>query len=189
MASYLDNFLDKSIQTLHTLPMDRVVEAIEIILTSYKASGTWFLAGNGGSAADAQHIAAEMVGRLVSDRRALPAVSLSDNVSSLTAISNDYGYESVFSRQLEALASPNDVFLAISTSGNSPNIINALSTATSLGIQTISLTGHEGGKAAALSDCAIIIPQTETALIQQAHITVGHMLCMGIEKALFGHHQ
>ena len=163
------------------------VETIgDLIVDSYRNGGKVLLAGNGGSAADAQHIAAELVSRFTFDRPALPAMALTTDTSILTAISNDYGYESLFSRQLEANAKPGDVFIAISTSGNSPNIVRALTTASELGIATIGLTGATGGQMADLCRVCINIPSTDVPRIQEGHITIGHILCATTEHLLFG---
>lgn len=163
------------------------IEAVAgLIVDSYRGSRKVLIAGNGGSAADAQHIAAELVSRFGFDRPALPAMALTTDTSILTAISNDYGYESLFSRQLEANARPGDVFIAISTSGNSPNILRALATASRLDLVSIGLSGASGGKMAELCRYCMRIPSTDTARIQEGHITIGHILCASTEQALFG---
>lgn len=165
--------------------VDVIVEAARIILDAYKIGGKLLLIGNGGSAADAQHIAAELTGRFKLDRPALPAIALTTNTSSLTALANDYGYDTVFSRQLEALASDKDILIAISTSGISPNILNAVELARSKGLFTIGLTGKNINKLGDLSDLIIAVPSNDTARIQEAHITIGHILCHLIEADLF----
>jgi len=142
------------------------------------------LCGNGGSAADAQHIAAELIGRFINDRRSLPAVALTTDTSALTAIANDYGYEYVFSRQVEGLAKPGDVLIAISTSGNSPNINHAAARARQHQCEVIGLIGKSGGALAPLCDTAIVIGSDITARIQECHILIGHILCDLIEQAL-----
>src|SRR5215472_1917473 len=145
------------------------------------------LCGNGGSAADAQHIAAEFVGRFAFDRPALPALALAVNTSCVTAIGNDYGFEQVFSRQLEALARPGDVAIGFSTSGNSPNVLYAISTAKKIGLQTVALTGTPGGKlkqAADLDHC-LCIPSSETPRIQECHLLIGHIVSELVEQELF----
>ena len=163
------------------------VEAVaELIVETYRNGGKVLLAGNGGSAADAQHIAAELVSRFTFDRPALPAMALTTDSSILTAISNDYGYESLFARQLEASGRPGDVFIAISTSGNSPNIVRALATASELDLVSVGLTGATGGEMADLCRYCVNIPSTDTPRIQEGHITVGHILCASTEQALFG---
>jgi D-sedoheptulose 7-phosphate isomerase len=156
-----------------------------LIVESYRNGGKVLIAGNGGSAADAQHITAELVSRFTFDRPALPALALTTDTSILTAISNDYGYESLFSRQLEASARAGDVFIAISTSGNSPNIVRALATANQMKLVPIGLSGASGGQMAELCRYCVRIPSTDTARIQEGHITVGHILCAVTEQALF----
>lgn len=143
------------------------------------------LAGNGGSAADSQHIAAELIGRLNYDRPGLFALALTTDTSALTAIGNDYGYERVFARQLEAIGQAGDVFIAISTSGNSPNILAALESARKLAITRIGFTGQSGGKMAALCDIALKIPSTRTPNIQECHIMFGHIISQMVEDTLF----
>ena len=142
------------------------------------------ICGNGGSAADAQHIAAELIGRFVGDRRALPAVALTTDTSALTAIANDYGYDAVFSRQVEGLGRAGDVLLSISTSGNSESVNEASRAATLLGMHTMALTGKGGGALEALVDLALVVPSEVTAHIQECHIVIGHLLCDGIEQGL-----
>lgn len=140
-----------------------------------------YLAGNGGSAADAQHIAAELTGRFVKERKPLPGMALTTDTSALTAIANDYGYEFVFSRQLEAFAQPGDVFIGISTSGNSQSILNALEVAKKTGCKTIGLTGRGGGKMNQMCDINIVVPAEVTARIQEMHILIGHILCKAVD--------
>lgn len=140
--------------------------------------------GNGGSAADSQHLAAEFTGRFVADRRPLAGLALSTDSSALTCISNDYGYEHVFSRQVDALGVQGDCLVGISTSGNSPNVIAAFHSARRIGITTIGLLGRDGGKLLPLSDIAVIVPSDVTARIQEAHILIGHSFCEMAEEAL-----
>ncbi len=140
--------------------------------------------GNGGSAADAQHIAGELVGKLLLERQALPAIALSTNTSILTALANDYGYETVFSRQVEALVDENDVVIGISTSGNSPSVTEAIKAAIAKGAKTAGLTGGSGGTLAEVADLVIIVPSEVTPRIQEAHITIGHIICEMVEKEL-----
>lgn len=147
---------------------------------------TLYLFGNGGSAGDAQHIAAELVGRFTKERRALPAVALTTNTSALTALGNDYEYAIVFARQLEAFGKPGDVVIGISTSGNSPNVLQGLQTAQELGMVTIGLTGESGGNTKTTADHCICVPSRDTARIQESHILIGHILCEIIECELFG---
>jgi D-sedoheptulose 7-phosphate isomerase len=145
-----------------------------------------FFFGNGGSAADAQHLAAELVGRFRRERRALPALALTTDTSALTAIGNDYSYEKIFARQLEGLGSAGDVAVGISTSGKSPNVINAFHTAKNMDMVTIGITGAGGGKIAALADYCICVPYDQTARIQEAHILIGHILCEIIDEKFVG---
>ncbi len=133
------------------------------------------ICGNGGSAADAQHFAAELVGRFEKERRAFPAIALTTDSSALTATGNDYGFERIFARQVEALATSGDVLIAVSTSGNSPNIIAAVMQARKIGCQTIAMTGATGKKLASVCDAAVLVPSTRTARIQEAHITIIHI--------------
>lgn len=142
------------------------------------------LCGNGGSAADSQHLAAEFTGRFVKDRKPLAAVALSTDTSALTSIANDFGFDEVFSRQVTALGRPGDCLLAISTSGNSRNVIRAAEAARAAGIHTIGLLGRDGGKLLALCDVPLVVPGATTALIQEAHIFIGHSLCATVEEAL-----
>ncbi len=159
---------------------------VSLIVTAVKAGGKVVLFGNGGSAADAQHLAGELVGRFKLERRALPAIALTTNTSILTAMANDCGYETVFSRQVEALVSEKDVVIAISTSGNSPNVIEAVKAAKKKGARTIGLTGGSGGKLAEVADLVITVPSNDTPRIQEAHITIGHIVCELVERELAG---
>lgn len=154
------------------------------IAQSLEHDGTLFWCGNGGSAADSQHLAAELVGRFKKDRKALRSIALTTDTSVLTCVANDYSYEDIFSRQLEALAREGDVLMAISTSGNSENVLRALRVAKELGVKTVALLGKDGGQAKALADLAIVIPSDSTARIQEAHILIGHILCDLIEQEL-----
>ena len=142
--------------------------------------------GNGGSAADSQHLAAELIGRFLQERRALPSIALTTNTSILTAIGNDYGYEHVFRRQVEALCQPGDVLVGLSTSGNSKNICLALETARGIGTITVAFTGKNGGLMAGLADETLYIPSEETPRIQESHILCGHMICDYIERSVCG---
>ncbi len=154
------------------------------IAESLAKGGTLLWCGNGGSAADSQHLAAEFVGRFKKDRKALRSVALTTDTSVLTCIANDYSYEDIFSRQLEALARTGDVLVVISTSGNSENVLRALKTGKELGVKTIALLGKDGGLAESHADLAIVIPSNSTARIQEAHILIGHILCDLIEQEL-----
>lgn len=144
------------------------------------------LFGNGGSANDAQHIATELVGRFAFDRPALPALSLAESLSSVTAISNDQGFEQVFSRQIEALARPGDIAVAISTSGNSPNVLHGVASANKLDLITIGLTGRSGGKLRLLVKECVCVPSDDTPRIQECHTLIGHILSQIVEQEMFG---
>jgi D-sedoheptulose 7-phosphate isomerase len=160
--------------------------AAETTATAMKAGRKLMVAGNGGSAADAQHLVAEFVSRLCKDRPAMRAVALTTDTSILTAIGNDYGYEHVFARQIEALGQPGDVLFGISTSGNSPNVLRALELSRRMGIKTIGLTGKAGGKMLPLCDYCISIPSDVTMYVQQAHLALEHIFCMIAERSYFG---
>jgi D-sedoheptulose 7-phosphate isomerase len=163
----------------------KIVEAASMMTACLQSGGKLLFFGNGGSAADAQHLAAEFVGRFVRERRALPAVALTTDTSILTAIGNDYGYDQVFVRQVQALGQPNDVAIGISTSGNAPNVIAALKEAAARGLKTVGLAGKDGGALAGCVDLAIIVPSPITARIQECHITIGHLFCELVEEELF----
>jgi len=158
--------------------------AADALIAAYRGGHKALFFGNGGSAADAQHLAAEFLGRYMRERAPLPALALHTNSSALTAIGNDYGYEHVFARQLEALAVHGDVAVGISTSGNSPNVVQAIATARRLGLVTIALTGSSGGRLRNLADILVAVPSEETPRIQECHILAGHALCDAVEQAL-----
>lgn len=162
-----------------------VVETARSIIDALAKGNKVLVMGNGGSAADAQHLAAELVGRFLRERRALPAIALTTDSSILTAVGNDYGFDQVFSRQVEALAQPGDVVIGISTSGKSANVRAALSAARAAGCRTIGLLGRDGGDIAGLVDQALVIPVQETPHIQEAHVTIIHILCNLVERELF----
>ena len=163
----------------------RIAESVVMLVDAFSAGNKLLIMGNGGSAADAQHFAAEMVGRFMMERRALPAIALTTDTSALTAIGNDYGFDRVFSRQVEALAEPGDVVFGISTSGNSANIAAAFKTARSRGCRTIGLLGKGGGTIQELVDIPLVIPSFATPRIQEGHITIIHIICDLLEKGLF----
>ena len=162
-----------------------VAMAGEVLVAALTRGNKALLFGNGGSAADAHHIAAEFVGRFAFDRPALPALALSENSSSLTAIGNDYGFDVVFSRQIEALGRPGDVAIGISTSGNSRNVLKAMSAAKKIGMRTIALTGYPGGELKMAADHCICVPSNETPRIQECHILIGHILSDLVERTIF----
>ena len=159
-----------------------ILAVTQLLLRTFRAEGRVFACGNGGSAADAQHFAAELTGRYEKDRRAYPAIALTTDTSALTAIGNDYGYARIFSRQLEALARGGDVLVAISTSGHSANVVEAVEYARSHGIATVGLLGRDGGKLLPLVDHALLVPVAGTARIQEAHILILHLLCEAFEE-------
>ncbi|MHB8814252.1 MAG: D-sedoheptulose-7-phosphate isomerase [Steroidobacteraceae bacterium] len=161
-----------------------IQEAAALVAATLSHGGKLLLCGNGGSAADSQHLAAELSGRFVKDRRPLAAVALSTDTSALTCIANDYGFEEVFSRQVTGLGRKGDCLLVISTSGNSRNVLRAAEAARAAGIRVIGLLGRDGGAVRALCDLAIVVPSTTTARIQEAHIFIGHTLCALVEEAL-----
>lgn len=158
----------------------------DILIKAFKENHRVYLIGNGGSAADAQHIAGELIGRFKLNRRPLPAMALTTDTSVMTAIANDFGYDTCFVRQVEALVSPGDIILAFSTSGNSRGIINAVQVAKAIGAVTVGFTGEDGGLLRDIADVCLKIPSNNTPRIQECHITVGHILCSLIEKELFG---
>lgn len=191
MINYIKNQIQASIDTKQNILNDEaLMQTIATVgrecVALYKNGKKTLLAGNGGSAADAQHIAAELVGRYGFDRPSIPSLALTTDTSNLTAIGNDYGYDKVFSRQMEGMGSEGDLFIGISTSGNSVNIINAIKAAKEKGVKTVALVGRDGGEMARIADYAIIIPSNDTPRIQESHILVGHMICDIIEKELFG---
>lgn len=159
--------------------------AADHVAAALKQGGKLLLAGNGGSAADAQHIASEFVGQFSADRPAIAALALTTDTSALTSVANDYGFEHVYSRQVEALGRRGDVFLAVSTSGNSPNIVSALRSARRSGLFTVALTGASGGEARGVCDICLRIPSDDTPRIQESHILVGHILCTLVEGVLY----
>ena len=181
--------LEEGVRVKQDMAKSRIGEIegmVKLIVSAYRAGGKVVLFGNGGSAADAQHIAGELVGRFKLERPALPAVALTTNTSVLTAVANDYGYEITFSRQVEALVNKNDVAVGISTGGNSPNVIAAIKAAKANGAKAIGLTGVNGGQLAEEVDLAIRVPSESTPRIQEAHITIGHIICELVERELFG---
>jgi len=162
--------------------LNLIKEAGDICIEALEKGNKIMLCGNGGSAADAQHIAAELSGRFKKERAPLAGVALTTDTSALTAISNDYGYEYVFSRQVEAIGKKGDILIAISTSGNSKNIINAINSAKRIGIKVITLIGKDGGEMKNLGDINIIVPSNNTPRIQEMHIMIGHMICALIDE-------
>lgn len=173
----------KVIESLEPL-IPTIQKIAESMVACIRNGGRVYWAGNGGSAADCQHLAAELVGRFERERKALPSIALTTDTSVLTSIGNDYGYDRVFSRQVEALCTPNDVLVGISTSGNSVNILAAVRACKQTGTKSIGFAGRDGGSLATEADTCLIIPSENTARIQEAHILVGHIICDWIESAL-----
>ena len=187
IQSEIDHQLSESAQVKREFAeccSDAVIDVAELLISAVHRQQRILLCGNGGSAADAQHIAAELVARLRKERKAIPALALSTNTSTLTALANDYDFSKVFVRQVEAFGSPGDVLIGISTSGNSENVLKAMVFAKQQGLKTVALTGGSGGKMAVVADLSIIVPSTSVQRIQEVHITVGHILCDLIEQSL-----
>jgi len=161
-----------------------VNQAIHACVHSLRAGGKLMFCGNGGSAADSQHLAAEFTGRFIKDRPPVAAIALSTDTSALTCIANDYSFEAIFARQVQAIGKPGDCLIAISTSGNSGNVLAAVASAKAMGITCIGLLGRDGGKLKAECDIAIVVPSQVTARIQEAHILIGHSLCGAVEQQL-----
>ena len=191
LTSRINGEFDKSIVLLRAMSADQVLhsliaEAVALSVIALKRGNKLLFAGNGGSAADAQHWAGELVSRFNFDRPGLAAIALNTDTSILTAIGNDYGYDYVFARQIEALGRNGDLFFAISTSGNSKNIVRAISAARAAGIGIVGFTGHSGGAMAELCDVCFRVPSAETPKIQEGHEFLGHLLCGLIESEMFG---
>jgi D-sedoheptulose 7-phosphate isomerase len=186
-ATILRANLERSIE-VHTNFLQTCLPALtaaaDALISAYRTGHKALFFGNGGSAADAQHLAAEFLGRYLREREPMPALALNANTSAVTAIGNDYGYEQVFARQLQALAAPGDVAVAISTSGNSPSVLEAALCARRLGLYTIGLTGASGGRLRGTVDALIAVPSDETPRIQECHILAGHALCDAVEQAM-----
>ena len=170
-------------ELLHT-SLGKIVEIVDAMIDALKKNGKVILFGNGGSASDSQHIAAELVGRFKKDRTALAGIALTTNTSILTSLANDYGYEIIFAKQIEALGKKNDIAIGISTSGKAKNVILGIKQAKKMGLKTIALTGADGGELAKIADVALIVPSNITARIQEAHITIGHIICEIVEQTL-----
>jgi D-sedoheptulose 7-phosphate isomerase len=191
MLNIVKSQIESSIKTKQAMLqdpalLDTIVKAATVATEAYKNGNKTLLAGNGGSAADAQHIAGEFVSRFYFDRPGIPSIALSTDTSIITAIGNDYGYEKLFARQVQAHGVKGDVFIGISTSGNSPNILKALEICKQQGVISIGLTGASGGKMSELCDICIKVPSSETPRIQESHIVIGHIICCIVEEAMFG---
>ena len=186
MREKIKEIISESIQVKEELLKSKVssiLEISEVIIDALKKGGKLIVFGNGGSASDAQHIAAELVGRFKKERPALSALALTTNTSIITALANDFGYEIIFSRQIEALAGKLDVAFGISTSGKAKNVALGLKQAKKMGLKTIALTGGDGGELVKIADLSLVVPSGVTARIQEAHITIGHILCELIEES------
>lgn len=191
LKAYISSEILRAMEIKRAIAKDRdllrlIEQAARKMIEVYRKGNKIMLGGNGGSAADAQHIAGEFVSRFYFDRPGLPCIALTTDTSILTAIGNDYGYEQLFARQIQANGQSGDLFIGISTSGNSPNVIRGLEMCRAMGITTIGLTGELGGCMAALCDICIRVPSQETPRIQEAHILIGHILCAIVEESIFG---
>lgn len=191
MKNYIHSKLMESQQVFSAMQADasliqKLEQATTACIKSFRAGGKVILAGNGGSAADAQHIAGEFVSRFAFDRPGLPAIALTTDTSILTAIGNDYGYEKLFARQIQAHGKKGDIFIGYTTSGKSPNILLAFEEARAKGLYCLALTGNRGGPLNELCDCLLEVPSADTPRIQEGHAVLGHILCGLVEEALFG---
>lgn len=187
MRDRIRDILLESIQVKEELlrtSVGKIKEISDLLIEALRKNGKVIIFGNGGSASDSQHIAAELVGRFKKDRKGLPAIALTTNTSILTAIANDYGYEAVFAKQIEALGGKNDVAIGISTSGKAKNVAAGIRQAKKMGLKAVALTGADGGEVVKLADISLVIPSSVTARVQEAHITVGHIICELAEEAL-----
>lgn len=186
--AFIDVQLQESAQILEAIRrelIDGVHLGAEMMISTLRQGKKILICGNGGSAADAQHFAAELVGRLQRDRKALPAISLTTDTSILTAVGNDYGFEKIFRKQVEAWGQPGDLLLAISTSGNSPNVLEAIAAAREQHMQVVALAGKSGGEMARLADLALVMPSQSSQHIQEGHIAIIHIWCALVEDTLF----
>jgi len=165
--------------------VDKILEVAKVIANAFNDGKKVILFGNGGSSTDASHITAEFLNRFKKDRPGLPAISLNTDMAVITSIANDYDFSDIFAKQLKALSAEGDIVIAISTSGNSPNIIKAFEVAREMGIKTVALTGNDGGAIAKIADLSLIVPSNSTPRIQEAHILIGHILCEMVEHQLF----
>ena len=184
MNNKIENIIRDSQSAIGKIPINKVQEAADEISSAFERGNKLLICGNGGSAADSQHFAAELVGRFEKEKQPLPAISLTTDTSILTAIANDYGYDDVFAKQVKAIGEKGDILFAISTSGNSPNVLKAVEFAKEIGMKSVSLTGKDGGKIARISDIDINIPVFSTARVQEAHITVIHIICKIVEDKM-----
>lgn len=191
LEQYITHQVENSIsvkqQLLNNIDLMGLIKEVALVATEvYRKGNKTLIAGNGGSAADAQHIAGEFVSKFYFDRPGIPSVALTTDTSILTAIGNDYGYEKLFARQVQANGVKGDLFIGISTSGNSKNILEALKECKDKGIITVGLTGENGGEMATLCDYCIKVPSNETPRVQESHILIGHIICAVVEESIFG---
>jgi phosphoheptose isomerase len=186
VTSKISKYVQGHVEAIESLSSqhESIEQASDALIASIKSGNKILLCGNGGSASDAQHIAAELVGRFGIERHGLPAIALTTDTSILTSVGNDYGFEHIFARQVEALAGVSDVLVAISTSGNSSNVINCVNAAKKVGCQTIGLLGRDGGELSSVVDISIVVPVYETAYIQECHIVIGHIWCSLIDDMI-----
>lgn len=189
MKNRIEEVINSQIDNLKNLKesdySNKLIEISNLITKSIEKGGKILIAGNGGSAADSQHFAAELVGRFMKERRAMPAIALTTDTSVLTCMGNDYGFDDIFQRQVEALGNKNDIFFGISTSGNSKNIIKAVAEAKKKGLTTVGLLGKDGGKLKELCDYNITLPYKETARVQEHHIMTIHLICEFVENSIY----
>lgn len=190
MTSNIKSIIQSSINVKQAIVnndalISKIEQSVNIVIKAFQDGNKVLFCGNGGSAADAQHLAAEFSGRFYTDRLPLPAEALHCNTSYLTAVGNDYGYEHIYSRLVKGLAKPGDILIGLSTSGNSANIVNAFQVAKEIGVTTIGFTGDTGGNMRDISDILINVPSTDTPRIQESHITIGHIICQLVEAQLF----
>lgn len=191
MSQIIQDRIQKSIEVKQqilndTALLERINTLVNTICDTFSRGGKVLFCGNGGSAADAQHLAAEFSGRFYKDRKPLPSEALHCNTSYLSAVANDYGFEHVYSRLLEGWAEKGDMLVALSTSGNSTNVLNAVAKAKEMGVFSVAFTGHSGGNLAQMADMLINVPSSDTPRIQEAHILIGHIACELVEQNLFG---
>jgi len=185
MRKYIDAQLAEHSKTIKEIPLGKIEEISRAIINCYKNKGKVVLFGNGGSAADAQHIAGELVGKFKLERKSLFAIALTTNTSIMSAVGNDYGFERIFERQIESMVDDKDIIIGISTSGNSENVIKGILKAKEKGAKVIAFTGSSGGKMKDIVDILLNIPSDNTPRIQEGHITIGHIICGLVEKELF----
>ena len=186
--TFIDEQMRESVELFEAIRREMgpaISRGAEMMIDTLRRGGKLLICGNGGSAADAQHFAAELVGRLQRERKALAAIALTTDTSILTAVGNDYGFAKVFRRQVEAWGEPGDLLLAISTSGNSPNVLEAIDAARAQGMQVLSLAGRSGGEMDGLSDLALVMPARSSQHIQEGHIAIIHIWCALVEESLF----